>query len=298
MNYWIFTAAPHSSDSESYTARQIYERRMEDRFWGLGARTPYRKAVRKGDQVVFYIARPESAFVGTARLASDCFALNPEEQSRLSHGSAFFTPEYGVWLDAIERWEKSHPVAGLASNLRFVKNSTQWWTYLQGGIRQVEEGDYATIASGFTLAQPPVQGPERLESQSLFALEAHLEDFIARNWPKISWGAPLELYRDGEQTGQQFPAGTWSIDFLAVDRNTNELVVIELKRGQTSDATVGQVLRYINWVRENVAAQNQNVRGIIVASEVDDALRYAARSLPSVSVKTYKVTFSLQAEDI
>jgi len=39
MNYWIFTVAPHRSDSESYTARQIYERRMEDRFWGIGART-------------------------------------------------------------------------------------------------------------------------------------------------------------------------------------------------------------------------------------------------------------------
>jgi hypothetical protein len=59
----------------------------------------------------------------------------------------------------------------------------------------------------------------------LSPLEAHLEDFITRNWSKISWGAALELYQDGEQTGQQFPAGTWSIDFLAVDRKKNELVV-------------------------------------------------------------------------
>ena len=71
--------------------------------------------------------------------------------------------------------------------------------------------------------------------------------------------------------------------------------MIELKRGQTSDATVGQVLRYINWVRENVATSGQNVRGIIVASEVDEALRYAARDLPNVSVKTYSVTFALDA---
>jgi restriction system protein len=108
----------------------------------------------------------------------------------------------------------------------------------------------------------------------------------------------LELYRDGEQTGQQYPAGTWSIDFLAADKKANELVVIELKRGQTSDATVGQVLRYMSWVRENVATEGQSVRGIIVASEIDDALRYAARGLPNVSVKTYTVTFSLQSADI
>jgi hypothetical protein len=59
-------------------------------------------------------------------------------------------------------------------------------------------------------------------------------------------------------------------------------VVIELKRGQTSDATVGQVLRYINWVKANLAAEKQDVRGIIVASDVDEALKYAARGLPHV----------------
>jgi RecB family endonuclease NucS len=106
----------------------------------------------------------------------------------------------------------------------------------------------------------------------------------------------LELYREGDQTGRQFPAGTWSIDFLAVDAKASELVVIELKRGQTSDATVGQVLRYMTWVRKNLAVKDQNVRGIIVASEIDEALRYAANGLPNVSVKTYSVTFSLKAE--
>ncbi len=44
----------------------------------------------------------------------------------------------------------------------------------------------------------------------------------------------------------------------------------------------------------HLAAQDQKVRGIIVASEIDAALRYAARGLPNVSVKTYTVTFSLQ----
>lgn len=298
MNYWIFNAAPYSSDGESYTARQIYERRMQDKFWGLGTRTQNRRNVRKGDQVVFYIARPEQVFAGTARLASDSFDLNPKEQASLSHGSAFFTTEHGVWLEVIETWEQSRPMAAMASSLKFIKNPAQWWTHLQGGVRQVEESDYAAIVSGVSAREPMGRSAEELESQSLFALEAHLEEFIAHNWSKISWGAGLELYRDGEQTGRQYPAGTWSIDFLAADRKANELIVIELKRGQTSDATVGQVLRYMNWVRENVATEGQNVRGIIVASEIDDALRYAARGLPNVSVKTYAVTFSLQAADI
>jgi len=298
MNYWIFNAAPYSSGVESYTARQIYERRMQDKFWGLGTRTPNRRNVRKGDKVVFYIARLESVFAGTAQLASDSFELNPKEQASLSHGSAFFTSEHGVWLEAIKTWEQSRPMAAMASSLKFIKNSAQWWTYLQGGIRQIEESDYAAIVSGVSAREPMGRTAEELESQSLFALEAHLEEFIAHNWSKIPWGAVLDLYQDGEQSGRQYPAGTWSIDFLAADKKANELVVIELKRGQTSDATVGQVLRYMSWVRENVATEGQNVRGIIVASEIDNALRYAARGLPNVSVKTYAVTFALQSAEI
>jgi hypothetical protein len=298
MNYWIFIAAPHNEGSESYTAKEIYERRMQDQFWGLGARTSNRRNIRKGDQIVFYIARPESAFVGTARLASDCFELNDEEKLKLSHGSRFFTAEYGVMLDKIVSWEKSRRVEALAPNLKFVKDPAQWWAYLQGGIRQVEETDFGVITSSFAIAEPSIRESEEIAAQNLFALESHLEEFIAHNWSKISWGTNLKLFSEGEQTGRQFPAGTWSIDFLAVDLNTNELVVIELKRGQTSDASVGQVLRYINWVRENVATRDQKVRGIIVASGIDAALRYAARGLPDVSVKTYTVTFSLQAETL
>jgi hypothetical protein len=58
------------------------------------------------------------------------------------------------------------------------------------------------------------------------------------------------------------------------------------------------VLRYINWVQESVAAPGQKVRGIIIASAIDDALRYAARGLPHVAVKTYEVTFTLQAVNL
>jgi RecB family endonuclease NucS len=86
----------------------------------------------------------------------------------------------------------------------------------------------------------------------------------------------------------------WSIDFLAVDRDSGDLVVIELKRGQTSDATVGQVLRYRNWVQEHLAEGNQHVRGIIVAAEIDDALRYAIKGLPDIAVLTYQVDFRLR----
>jgi restriction system protein len=127
-------------------------------------------------------------------------------------------------------------------------------------------------------------------------LEAHLEEFIDKNWKDIDFGADLVRYETDGQNGRQFPAGAWYIDFLCRDTASNELVVLELKRGKTSDAVVGQTLRYINWVKENLAKNGQGVRGIIICADlVDDALKYAVKGLQNVSVLTYHVDFQLRA---
>lgn len=120
-----------------------------------------------------------------------------------------------------------------------------------------------------------------------------LEEFIYRNWPNINWGSQLELHTTAKHSGRYFPAGPWHIDFLARDANTNELVVVHLKRGETSDSTVGQILRHISWIRENVAEKGQDVTGIIVARQTDAALDYAVKNLPFVEVVTYTVDFQL-----
>ena len=49
----------------------------------------------------------------------------------------------------------------------------------------------------------------------------------------------------------------------------------------------------MSWVRENVAEAGQMVRGVIIAKEVDDALRYAVKDIPGISVLTYRVNFEL-----
>jgi len=121
-----------------------------------------------------------------------------------------------------------------------------------------------------------------------------LEEFIYRNWSNIDWGLALELYQTDKHGGRRFPAGAWTIDFLARDRDTNDLVIIQLKRGDSSDSTVGQLLRYASWVREKVAAESQNVRGIIVTKKADAALEYAVKNLAFVEVRTYEVDFHLR----
>ncbi len=287
MSNWIFVV---TARGPNLTGRDIYHLRMEDRFWGLGERTPNRRNLKEGDRVVFYVGLPEKAFAGTARLASDSYRLTVEEVSQYSHDQPHLDAEYGVQLSDIESWEEPRPVEPLASALDFIENEPFWYSYFQGGVREITDDDYLTIIRGTDVGTDE----EALESEARFALELHLEEFIYKNWFHIDWSSPLELYVAEDQDGRQFPAGTWSIDFLAMDRETGDLVVIELKRGQTSDATVGQVLRYMGWVRTNLAKEGQGVRGIVIAAEVDDALRYALQGLPDIVVQTYRVDFALQ----
>ena len=294
MNYWIFTVTGHKVDDETYTPEDIFQQRMNDRFWGLGEKTPNRRNVQKDDRVVFYVGSPVKAFAGTATLASPSFELSESEKTGFGHGQSFYTTQYGARLEEVDIWATRKSVEGLLPDLVFVENKEFWFAYFQGGVRQVTEGDFkAIIGEKEVSLVDQIAASRDIESQAEFALETHLEEFIYQNWDNIDWGRRLKLYETEEQDGRQFPAGLWSIDFLATDEEQDELVVVELKRGKTSDSSVGQILRYVSWVRENVAEAGQPVRGILLAHDVDEALKYAVKDLEGIEVKTYQVDFKL-----
>ena len=131
-------------------------------------------------------------------------------------------------------------------------------------------------------------------SQGLFYMEKQLEDFLIENWDHSELGTKFELlYEDGNLMSQQFRTSIGPIDILARDRNTGNYVVIELKRNQTSDDTVGQVTRYMGWVREHLG--DQGVRGLIISGKFDEKLHYAQSMIPEIDVYIYEVSFSLKS---
>jgi hypothetical protein len=294
MKYWIFVVTNRKDNGNIIIGRKVLETRLKDEFWGLGERTPNRKVLKAGDKVVYYEGNPTKSFVASATLKSDSFQLTADERIRFSHDSELFTTEYGIYLENTRLFENPIPAEQVLESLSFIENKQYWGSYFQGGTRELSEQDYITItgASPSTLTEQ-IKTTDDLQSESQFALEAHLEEFMFNNWSQIDFGEKLSLYSDGEQNGRQYPAETWSIDFLCLDED-GDFVVIELKRGKTSDATVGQVLRYIGWVKENLAEYHQKVRGIIIAHEIDDALKYSVSGLQNVRVLTYRVDFRLE----
>lgn len=127
-----------------------------------------------------------------------------------------------------------------------------------------------------------------------FAMEKHLEDFLVRNWESTELGKRYELIeQDGDIVSSQYRTDVGFIDLLVRDKKTKRYVVIELKRGQTSDDTVGQVARYMGWVKMNLA-EGQEVSGIIIARANDRRLQYALQMVRNVELFVYKVSFSLE----
>ncbi len=141
------------------------------------------------------------------------------------------------------------------------------------------------------------EASEETAEDTRFRLEAHLEEFMEANWSSIDFGAPLQIWTDGEgMSGRQYETDVGRIDFLCTDTASGDFVVVELKRGRTSDRVVGQVQRYMGWVQEHLA-NGRGVRGLIITHEYDEGMRYALKMTPEVDARTYRVNFELMSTE-
>ncbi|EDZ45047.1 putative multi-domain protein [Rhodobacterales bacterium Y4I] len=129
-----------------------------------------------------------------------------------------------------------------------------------------------------------------------FALERHLHDYMVDNGDFLDLAQEWDIYaQDGEpEAGYEFVTPVGRIDLLARHKRNPRWLVIELKREKSSDAVVGQVLRYMGWVKRHLVEAGETVEGLVVATEGDPKLHYALDVVPSVSFKTYEVEFRLR----
>ena len=118
------------------------------------------------------------------------------------------------------------------------------------------------------------------------SLERLVEDFLALNLDHIEKG--LKLYQDEKGIpGRQYSTDIGIIDLLCIDKD-NKFVIIEIKKEKGSDKTIGQITRYMGWVKQKLS-NNQQVRGIIIVHEVDKKLEYSASVMTDIKIKYYKI---------
>ncbi|UEQ02171.1 endonuclease NucS [Halomonas profundus] len=188
-----------------------------------------------------------------------------------------------------------------------IRLSTNVPTRLQYSVRSDGSDDhfYKIDSSTFRLYEPgrdptpisestpaPEEPPESpSDGTGEFAYEHDLRDFLARNLQLLEPG--LTLYTDEGITGVEFPVGGRFIDLLAVDSSGN-YIVIELKVSKGYDRVVGQLLRYMNWIKINQADEDQRVRGVIVAKSISEDLSLACAGLPDVALAEYELAVSIR----
>jgi restriction system protein len=210
----------------------------------------------------------------------------------------------------------SYLIGEIISDYRFADNSIlphqrpiKWYDILikreemsdslkksTGSIGTVSEiTKYASEIEGFIKGSPiHVSTDDTIEDPAQFVMEKYLEEFLVNNWDKIEFGKDYDIFEeDGEKVGEQYQTDTGPLDILAVSKDKKTLLVIELKRGRASDVVVGQILRYMGYVKEELAEHGQVVKGIIIALEDDLRIRRALNATENIDFYRYQVSFKL-----
>lgn len=160
-----------------------------------------------------------------------------------------------------------------------------WWYRDKKEIDQ-KIGDTSDIAN---ITEIP-------DNQQCFGLERHLHEFMRDNWERIELGSEWQIYSEpgDREAGYEYPCKVGRIDLLAKHKTLPKWLVIELKRNQTSDQTVGQLLRYMGWVKKHLIEKEDQVHGMIICRQPDETLSYAISMINDVKMYCYEVDFRLK----
>jgi hypothetical protein len=254
------------------------------------ARTLYDKPTRAllKDMLVEWNLKPGETFA--AQRAVDWFAKN---YPRLKAGSIHAHLVQASTNDASRR---HHQATNTTDDLLFKVGSREYRRYEPGidpePIHQPAKAQ-GTVAGGAMVTvdeeddDAATAVDAALAGSTQFALEKDLQRYLADNLQLIEPG--LVLFQDEDIAGFEYPAGGGRrIDILAKDHAGN-FVVLELKVERGYDRVVGQLLRYVNWVRKELAEPGQRVRGIIVCRTMSADLVLACSGLKDVELFEYRL---------
>jgi restriction system protein len=186
-----------------------------------------------------------------------------------------------TWLNVmVERTAMSEALQNSTGSIGTVSNITQHRDELERLL-------------GGVFASKLISTDASVEDPSSFALEEHLEDFLIKNWPHTELGKDYDIYEEDGEKAQQYQTDTGPLDILAISKDKKRLLVVELKKGRASDAVVGQTLRYMSFVQDELAEDEQTVLGVVIAHEDDPKVRRALTMTPNIAFYRYQVSFKL-----
>lgn len=247
-NYWLFSNKPSGAyGGNIWDMENIFKTKR----YSIKESENNRRSIKPGD--VVYMRIYGHAFIGRFIVGGE-WERAPEKEQQWK------TPVGTFPMQDLKQWTRPVPQVLIMkdlSNQNFRRRIVR--LNEQDGI-MIETAQRVYTRLGFGDAD-----------DHILILEKGLEEAIKPNLKKLG----LRLAKRNVQQQFNMGPGVGRSDLICLDEN-DDFVVVELKRGMSSDETIGQIMRYIGWIRENLAAEGQNVHGCIVAGDYDESLRLAA----------------------
>jgi RecB family endonuclease NucS len=144
-------------------------------------------------------------------------------------------------------------LAVYGQNTDSARSNTPWTTARDAREYYERIGRIDAAADAFAKDEKNVSAKAVEKYRSVQIFERVLEDILEQNLEHIEQGLVL--------VGRQFGTAVGPIDILAKDKHGVH-VVIELKRGRSSDRVVGQIARYMAWIEDRLErGRTTRVRG-------------------------------------
>lgn len=121
-------------------------------------------------------------------------------------------------------------------------------------------------------------------------LEDDLQKYIYNHWQETPFSEKWDLVKSKTSYVGKHSAGTiGEMDLLARNKEKNQWLVIELKRDQSSDETVGQILRYMGYINNDEAEKDDQVYGAIICHDFDEKINSALSCVPFITKWIYRL---------
>ena len=150
------------------------------------------------------------------------------------------------------------------------------------------------------IEEDPQETLEDAEASGEFVKEQHLQQYLVNHWEQMELSEQWEIYSDADdpEAGVEFSTGIGRPDILLTHTSEARVCILELKKGSTSDRAVGQLLRYVGWVRDHLedlegVSDDADVEGRLIVNEPSEKLEYAISVVPELMLYEYEMQVTL-----
>jgi hypothetical protein len=205
---------------------------------------------------------------------ANLFNLSDDEKNELSPSGKVRVFENRV------AWAKAHlNMAGLLVSPR--KGCTQ---ITESGLSLLEKRpdkiNFETLKQFDNGADIEIDDTIPTSTESLtFGSESYLQDLVLKQ--------AKELFPGYNLVQKEYRIKKTRIDILLINELETKLLAIELKKGIADRNVYGQISHYLNLLKEQFP--DKEIEGVIIAGEIDESLKVAARDNKSVKLKSCKI---------